>query len=94
MLAKPSERSLICSSLIGIDQIPIDILHLGNGGDDLRFESQVGDLSVALGDADIALVGGEAEARQKRLRDVTAKLGIQLGIDGVVGVLLASRSPW
>jgi hypothetical protein len=40
--------------LVGTDQVPVDILDLGNGGDDLILESDVGDFLVVAGDAQIA----------------------------------------
>ena len=43
---------------------------LSHRGDDLGFESEVGDLEVALGDADIALVGAEPKAGQEGLGDM------------------------
>ena len=85
MLAKARERSLICSPVVGIHKIPVNILHLGDGGDHLCFEGKVGDLRVALGDADKALVGRDSETGQKGLRDNHLKIGIELRIDEVVG---------
>ena len=58
---------MICSSVVGVHEIPVDILDLSHGGDDLRFESEVSDLEVALGDADVALIGGEPETGEQGL---------------------------
>ena len=57
---------------------------LGDGGDDLLLKDEVGDLGIAFGDADVALVGGEAESGEQRLRDLHRKIRIQIGIDDVV----------
>ena len=85
ILVGEAERALTdLLALVGIHEVPVDVLDLRHGGDDLGFESKVGDLGVALGDADIALVGGDAEAGQKGLGDLHLKIGIELGIDGVV----------
>ena len=51
-------------AFVGVDEVPINARHLCDRGDDLRFESEVGDLQIALGDADIALVGGDAKPGQ------------------------------
>ena len=53
ILVGEAERALAdLLALVCIHEIPVDILHLGHGGDDLGFESKVGDLGVALGNAD------------------------------------------
>ena len=85
ILVGEAERALTdLLVFVGIHEVPVNILDLGHGGDDLRFESKVGDLGVALGNADEALVGGDPEAGQKGLGDDHLKPGIQLGIDAVV----------
>ncbi len=33
--------------LVGVHEIPVDVLNLGDGRDDLRSEREIGDLSVA-----------------------------------------------
>ena len=84
-LVGEAERALIdLLALVGIDEVPVDVLDLGHGGDDLGLESKVGDLGVALGDADEALVGGDPEAGQKGLGRYALEIGIELGIDAVV----------
>ncbi len=97
ILVGEAERALAdLLAVVGIHQVPVDILDLSHGGDDLCLESKVGDLGVALGNADIALVGGEAEAGQNGLGDLQREIGIQLGIDevvrGVAGDTLADDS--
>ena len=84
-LVGEAQRSLLdLLVLIGIDEIPVDIFDLGDGGDDLLLKDEVGDLGVLFGDADPALVGGEAESGEQGLGDLHRKIRIQIGIDRVV----------
>ena len=71
-------------TVVGIDEVPVDILDLSYGGDYLGLESKIGDLGVALGNTDKALVGGDPEAGQNGLGDYQLKIGVQLRIDEVV----------
>ena len=62
---------------VGADQVPVNILDLGNGGDDLVFEGDVGNFLIVSRNAQIAQVRPEAEAREQFLLELeseTAKL--------------------
>ncbi len=63
ILVGEAERALTdLFTLVGVYEVPVNILDLSHGGDDLCLEGKVGDLGVALGNADKALVGGDSEA--------------------------------
>ena len=64
--------------LVGIDQIPIHVFDLIDGGDDLQAEGNVGDFAVVLGDADEARVGKRSEALQQILRELELKVRAEL----------------
>ena len=63
--------------LIGADQIPVYVLDLSDGLDDLVLEGNVGDLLVVPGDTQIAQVGPEAESGKQLLLEGDANLRIQ-----------------
>ena len=64
------QRALLdLSVLVGVDQVPVDILHLADRGNDLSLEAEVGKLQILLSDVDEALVGGKSKALQQRLVD-------------------------
>ena len=64
---------------VGVDQIPIHILDLIDGGDDLQAEGDVGNFTIVLGDADEAHVGKGTEALQQVLRDPELEVRVYLG---------------
>ena len=70
--------------MISVNQIPIEVFNIGDGGDDLLLKSEIGGLQVSFGDVDEALVAGKAESVQKRLAQDDLKIGIQFGIDCVI----------
>ncbi len=55
--------------IIGIHEIPVDVANLSNGRDDLRFECNVSNLLVGLGNAQIAQVGAGSETGQQLLAE-------------------------
>ena len=62
------ERLLVYARLfVGAHQVPIHVFDLGDGGDDLVFEGDIGDLLVVLGDMQIAQVWTETKSREKLL---------------------------
>src|SRR5271169_312177 len=63
---------------IGVDEIPVDVFNLIDGGDDLQAEGDVGNFPVVLGNADKASVGQRAEALQQVLCDLELKVGVDL----------------
>ena len=76
LLGKGERTLLDLLVLVCVHEVPVDVLHLRDGGDDLDLKRKVGDLAVALGDADVSLVGGAAKARQEGLCDLHIEIGI------------------
>ena len=65
--------------LVCADQIPINVLNLGDGRDDLVFETNVGDLLIVAGYAQVAEVRTKPEAGQQLLLNLKPEGGIQGG---------------
>src|SRR5580704_8187472 len=59
--------------LVGVDEIPVDVFDLANGGDHLCFEAEIDEPQILLCNVNITLVGGESEALQERLVDRKVK---------------------
>ena len=51
---------------VGIHQVPVDVLDLVDRGDDLKAESDIGDLAVILGDTNKARIRKQAQPLQQR----------------------------
>ena len=65
-----SERLLLHADVfVGIDQIPIHVLDLVDGGDDLQAKSDIGDFAIVFRDANESRVGKKAETLQQILGD-------------------------
>ena len=62
--------------LVGVDQIPVDVLDLVDGGDDLETKGDVGQFAVIFRDDDETLVGQEAETLQQVLSDLGAEIRV------------------
>ena len=66
--------------LVGIDEIPVHVLDLIDGGDNLQAESHVGKFAVVFGDADEASVGRKSKTLQKMLSHSGLEAGVQGGL--------------
>ena len=77
-LLREGKRLLIhLRLLIGADQVPIDVFDLGDGGDHLIFESDIGNFLVVARNSQIAQVRPESEAREQFLLKLKTKRGAQ-----------------
>ncbi len=67
----------------GIDQFPISVDGVGDGGDGLLSKSQVGDLAIVPGNKNIAAVGEEAETVEQLLGNGQIKRRLNGGVEEV-----------
>ena len=77
--------------LVSIDQVPVDVLNLRDGLDDLVAKGHVFNFAVVSGNADLAQVGIKAEALQQVLPQLEAEAGRQVRIQGVVMRIRSQR---
>ena len=63
---------------VGVDEVPVHVFDLVDGGDGLQAERHIGNSAVVLGDLNETGVGGEAEALQQVLRKFEIETGVQL----------------
>ena len=63
--------------LVGVDQVPVNVFDLVDGGDHLEAERDVGELAVILRDDDEATVGKRAETLEQMLSQFGAETGVQ-----------------
>ena len=80
--------------LIGVHQIPVDVLDLRDGGNHLRAKGQIGDLEILLRDVHVALVGGDAEAGEELLREDHLEVRVERRIDGFVRAVIGVALPF
>ena len=67
LLGKGERLFIYLRPFIGVNQIPIHVCDLRHGFNHLGFESNVGNLFVILGDAQVAQVGAEAKPSEQFL---------------------------
>jgi len=67
----------------GVDEFPIGGDGVGDGGDGLLSESEVGDLAVVLGDDDVAAIDGTPGTGEKLLREANREGGLHVGVEEV-----------
>src|SRR5882724_3064978 len=79
MLGKRQRLLVDPRLLIGVYQVPIDVLDLRDGRNRLIFESDVRDFFVVLRDCQVAQIGPKTESRQQLLLEREAVHRIQHG---------------
>ena len=73
--------------LVGVDQVPIHVFDLVDGGDDLQAEGYVGNLAIVPGDADKTRVGEEAPTLQEILGKAELESRAQLWREQAGGIV-------
>jgi hypothetical protein len=59
--------------LVGIHQIPVDVLDLIDGRNDLEAKRDIGNLAIVLGNANEAIIRSKAEALHQVLRQLNTE---------------------